>query len=59
MCPFVIQPLFSRAANPRSIRFPEDLQEKLAKVATKANISFNMLVLQCCQYALDQMDKKS
>ena len=59
MCPFTIQPHLGKASSPRTIRFPESLSEELAKVATETNISFNMLVIQCCQYALEQMDKKS
>lgn len=40
----------------RTVRFTEPLFEKLNKVASENNISFNLLVLQCCKYALDDMD---
>lgn len=40
----------------RTVRFTDPLFEKLNKTAAKYNISFNFLVLQCCKYALDNMD---
>lgn len=43
-------------ANPnisRTIRFTESLFERLHEVAQEDNVSFNLLVLQCCKYALD------
>lgn len=42
----------------RTIRFTEPLFEKLSEVATKNDISFNLLVLQCCKYALDNMEEE-
>ena len=50
-----------KSANiPRTIRFTEPLFEKLNDTAQKNNISFNLLVLQCCKYAMENMesDKK-
>ena len=48
-----------KSANlPRTIRFTEPLFEKLNEKASKNNISFNLLVLQCCKYALDNMEEK-
>ena len=41
----------------RTIRFTESLFEKLNETAAKNNISFNCLVLQCCKYALDNMEE--
>ena len=52
----IIKP-FSNANIPRTIRFTEELFEELNKTAEKSDISFNMLVLQCCRYALDSLDK--
>lgn len=46
----------------RTIRFPEKLFDKLNETATNNKVSFNLLVLQCCKYALDSMsetEKKS
>ena len=40
---------------PRTVRFTEPLFEKLNKPAAENGISFNLLVLQCCKYALDDM----
>lgn len=42
----------------RTIRFTEPLFEKLNTVAAENNISFNLLVLQCCKYALEDMSAK-
>ena len=47
-----------KSANiPRTIRFNEPLFERLNEIASENNISFNSLVLQCCKYALDNMDE--
>lgn len=46
-----------KSANiPRTIRFTEQMFERLNKTASENNISFNLLVLQCCKYALDNME---
>ncbi len=46
-----------KSANiPRTIRFTESLFEQLNEVAGKNNISFNLLVLQCCKYALENQE---
>jgi predicted HicB family RNase H-like nuclease len=41
----------------RTIRFTESLFEKLNETAQANNISFNLLVLQCCKYALENMQE--
>lgn len=47
-----------KSANiPRTVRFTEPLFEKLNKTAAENGISFNLLVLQCCKYALDDMQE--
>ena len=57
---FKIDNEMKRANIPRSIRFTEQMFERLNKTATDNNISFNLLVLQCCKYALDNMqDEKT
>lgn len=43
----------------RTVRFTGPLFEKLNKTATNNNISFNLLVLQCCKYALENMEEKN
>lgn len=46
-----------KSANvPRTVRFTEPLFEKLNETAAKNNISFNLLVLQCCKYAMENME---
>ena len=42
----------------RTVRFTEGLFERLNETAADNNISFNLLVLQCCKYALDDMEDK-
>ncbi len=42
---------------PRTVRFTEPLFEQLNQIAQDNRISFNHLVLQCCQYALEHMDE--
>lgn len=54
----IIKP-FSNANVPRTIRFTEELFEELNRTAEENDISFNMLVLQCCRYALDSLNKKN
>lgn len=41
----------------RTIRFTEELFSALNEIANKEDTSFNALVLQCCQYAIDNYDK--
>ena len=55
---FVIDNEMKNANIARTVRFTEALFERLNKVAATDNISFNLLVLQCCKYALDNMDKE-
>lgn len=35
---------------------PNDLIENLERLAFENDISFNQLVVQCCEYALDNME---
>lgn len=41
---------------PCSERFTEELDAKLHALAKGEHISFNELVLRCCQYALDNYE---
>jgi len=34
---------------------PNTMIENMEKIATQKNISFNQLVLQCCEYALENL----
>lgn len=55
---FKIEKTFSRANIPKTIRFTEELDDKLTAVASGEHISFNELVLRCCHYALDEYEGK-
>jgi len=41
----------------KTFRLPTDLVKRLAIVAQEQGVSMNNLVGQCCEYALNQMDK--
>ena len=40
----------------KTVRMPDDLIEKLENIALKHEISFNQLVVQCCEYALENLE---
>ena len=41
----------------RTIRMPDSLIEKIAQIATEQDVSFNQVVVQCCEYAIENMEK--
>lgn len=53
---FKIDKGFSKTNVPKTIRFTEELDAKLTALAKGEQISFNELVLRCCQYALDEYE---
>ena len=53
---FKIEKSLSRANIPKTIPFTDELDAKLTKVANGEQISFNELVLRCCQYALSEYE---
>ena len=55
---FQIEKELKGANLPRTIRFTEVLFEKLGQTAQQSGISFNLLVLQCCRFAWEQMERK-
>ena len=55
---FEVEKHYGRANIGRTIRFTEHLLKQLNEVATEQDVSVNSLVLQCCQYALDNMKPK-
>lgn len=55
---FEIDKSLTRPNIPRTIRFTEDLFDALLELSEKEEISFNSLVLQCCNYALNNYKKK-
>ena len=42
----------------RTVRMPDELIEKLSAIAMEKGISFNQLVIQCCDYALEHLNDK-
>ena len=56
---FKIENELKSANIPRTVRFTENLFETLNNVAQKNNVSFNLLVLQCCKYALENIDEEN
>ncbi len=56
---FKIDNEFSNANISRTVRFTDKLYEQLNQVANTNRISFNLLVLQCCKYALDDLEEET
>ena len=56
---FEVENSLKNANVPRTIRFTEDLFNELRTVAFDNGISFNLLVLQCCKYALDNIKENT
>ena len=44
-------------ASNKTIRMPNELIEELEKLSAEKDVSFNQLVIQCCQYALANLQK--
>lgn len=42
----------------KTFRFPNKLLKSLERLAQQKNVSLNQLVIQCCQYALDNLDEE-
>lgn len=42
----------------KSLRLPKDLIDKVQSLANENVLSFNKVVIQCIEYALDNMEKK-
>ena len=55
---FEIQKGMYGANTARAVRFPEALFEYLSQLAQENNVSFNSLVIQCCNYAVRDMKKE-
>ena len=41
----------------RTFRFPETLIDRMSVIAQNENVSLNSLVIQCCEYAIENMAK--
>ncbi|MCM1006638.1 MAG: DUF2610 domain-containing protein [Ruminococcus flavefaciens] len=46
------------SASNKTVRMPDSLIKLLEKIAKQNNISFNQLVIQCCEYAMKHLDGK-
>ena len=44
------------SASNKTIHMPDSLIEKLKNLAIKNDISFNQLVIQCCEYAIENLN---
>lgn len=42
----------------KTFRMPIELVKDLEKLAQKESISLNNLIIQCCQYCLDELNKE-
>ena len=42
----------------RTIRMPDTLINKIMQLAAEQDISFNQIVIQCCEYAIENLPKK-
>ncbi len=56
---FIIDNELKNANVARTIRFTEPLFEQLNKLSSQHSVSFNSLVLQCCKYAMENMEKNN
>lgn len=52
---FKVENKFKNSNISRTIRFTPELFDKLNQIAVTNGISFNLLVLQCCDYAIKMM----
>lgn len=41
----------------RTFRLPIELLEELNTIATNKNISLNQLIVQCCEFAIENIDE--
>lgn len=42
----------------RTVRMPDELINRIGKLANDKGISFNQLVIQCCEFALEHLNDK-
>lgn len=47
-----------RESSNKTIRMPNELIEYLEKLASKKGVSFNQVVIQCCEYALRDLKEE-
>ncbi len=56
---FQVDAQFSNANISRTIRFTDKIFDELRTAANLYQVSFNILVLQCCKYALDHLNREA
>ena len=56
---FIVHPLRDKANIPRTIRFSSALFDRLTEIASQEGVSFNYLILQCCEFALQNLEESS
>lgn len=39
----------------RTVRMPDTLIERISQIAAEQDISFNQVVIQCCEYAIENL----
>ncbi len=42
----------------KSLRLPKDLISRVQELANENNMSFNKVIIQCIEYALDNVEKE-
>jgi len=52
---FEIQKTFKNANISSTVRFTYEIYAQLKQLSDSTGVSFNTVVLQCCQYALDNL----
>ncbi|MCI5801047.1 MAG: YlcI/YnfO family protein [Oscillospiraceae bacterium] len=50
--------IVKRESSNKTIRMPNELIEYLEKLASKKGVSFNQVVIQCCEYALRDLKEE-
>lgn len=43
----------------RTFRFPKSMLDKMSVIAQKENVSLNNFVVQCCEYAINNLSNSS
>ena len=56
---FKVNKKTNKVTIPHTLRFDESLYEELQALASKENVAFNTLIMQCCKYALDNLESEN
>ncbi len=43
----------------KTLRFPKSLYDQISSIAQSENVSLNSFVVQCCEYAIDNMQQSN